>query len=87
LKRLVPSLRRQFEAEGVPVPITGMMKIMTGFNPKSITSDTELAELFKDYYEIHCPEPPMRDKQVFRRIGSPIIDLNPTSEQRILAGA
>jgi len=34
------------QAEGVPVTkMTGMMKIMTGFNPKSITSDAELAEL------------------------------------------
>jgi len=44
-QRLVP-IPAAVQAEGVPLTkMTGMMKIMTGFNPKLLTSDAELAEL------------------------------------------
>jgi len=59
-ERLVPT-PAAVQAEGVPVTkMTGMMKIMTGFNPKSITSDAELAELSGLRFWEYPERPPMR---------------------------
>jgi len=50
--------------------MTGMMKIMTGFNPKSITSDAELAELSGLLRDSGVPREATNEeiKQVFRRL-------------------
>jgi len=63
------------QAEGVPVTkMTGMMKIMTGFNPKSITQMQNLQN-FRDYYEILGAQRATNEeiKQVFRRLSASII--------------
>jgi len=66
-ERLVPT-PAAVQAEGVPVTkMTGMMK-MTGFNPKSITSDAELAELSGLLRDWEYPETNEEIKQVFRRL-------------------
>jgi len=69
-ERLVPTPAAV--PEGVPVTkMTGMMKMMS-FNPKSITSDAELAELSGLLQILGVPEATNEELNRSSTVGSPV---------------